>query len=822
MKARLTIFVARKTLVNVAKDIKKTACGPLVAALLVLLLVVGVALPGRASVSAAEGTYSPMTMLVSPYQLAVEDAAARLLQYPAVVQAKQQAMDYLSDTSLAADPANLADLPAYVDGLAHYLAMYVALSNQTETQSFWCVFPSAQYGLDNPDNTYTGWVVNESSSYVITGKRNTSNGLFFQLFDVLWGDGRMAQELGYLDDDQLITAPDGSFTITLDATPGTPGTNHIQLKPGSQILSVRDTLSDWASEMPADLHIERTAGPDVTPLTEEEQAAEVARLLGTTSVFLSAIMQIMLARLPSSNWLPLPSPPAGGLPTQLASMGYIDLADDQALVVTIDPAGAGYLGFSLCSYWFVAMNYWDYTSSLNNSQVVANADGTITYVLSAQDPGVWNWIDTVGHGVGLIYVRWQNVPVGVTPPMPTCQVVPLSMLNSVLPPDMAMADQNDRENQLQERRLSLERRIPHYALSSQVETATSTGSVHFSVAKGIIENLVAVPESSLPPEGKPEIQFPYGLFEFQIIGLTPGQSVTVTITIPSAVPTTASYCQYGPTSNAPLGEWYQIPMGDNNGDNIITITLTDGGYGDDDLTANGSIVVQGGPGWPQAATTLSLANASGSYGSTVDLSATLTSGGTGVSTKDITFTINGTVAGSTATNSSGVATLSNISIAGIGAGEHTGYIEASFAGDTNYLGSSGTADLTVSQASTTTSVSSSANPSRHGHSVTLTAIVTGTGATGTVIFKDGSTTIGSSTLSNGTATYSTSTLSAGSHSITAVYGGDTNFAGSTSSPLTQKVNAAPGANWGVIGGSIAAVLVIGLVISLWVVRRRHT
>jgi hypothetical protein len=258
----------------------------------------------------------------------------------------------------------------------------------------------------------------------------------------------MANSLGFLSGDELITAPDGSFIITLDATEGEPGTNHIQLKPGSTILAVRDTLSDWGTEMPADLHIERTAGPDVTPLTEEQQAAEVARLLGTTSVFLSAIMQVMLAQLPSSNWLPPPSPTAGGLPTQLSSRGYIDLADDQALVVTVDPAGAGYLGFSLCSYWFVAMNYWDYTSSLSNSQVVANADGTITYVLSAQDPGVWNWVDTVGHRDGLIFVRWQDLPTGVTPPSPICQVVPLADLNSVLPPGMAMADQNDRENQV--------------------------------------------------------------------------------------------------------------------------------------------------------------------------------------------------------------------------------------------------------------------------------------------------------------------------------------------------------------------------------------
>jgi hypothetical protein len=39
------------------------------------------------------------------------------------------------------------------------------------------------------------------------------------------------------------------------------------------------------------------------------------------------------------------------------------------------------------------------------------------------------------------------------------------------------------------------------------------------------------------------------------------------------------------------------------------------------------------------------------------------------------------------------------------------------------------------------------------------------------------------------ATFATSTLSSGSHTITAVYGGDTNFAGSTSAPLVEQVGA---------------------------------
>ena len=88
--------------------------------------------------------------------------------------------------------------------------------------------------------------------------------------------------------------------------------------------------------------------------------------------------------------------------------------------------------------------------------------------------------------------------------------------------------------------------------------------------------------------------------------------------------------------------------------------------------------------------------------------------------------------------------------------------------------------------------------------MTFTATVTpdhaGSGTpTGTVTFKDGSTTLGTGTLSStGVATFSTSTLSVGSHAITAVYGGDSNFTTSTSPTLTQVVNGTQLDNVGVL------------------------
>ena len=88
-------------------------------------------------------------------------------------------------------------------------------------------------------------------------------------------------------------------------------------------------------------------------------------------------------------------------------------------------------------------------------------------------------------------------------------------------------------------------------------------------------------------------------------------------------------------------------------------------------------------------------------------------------------------------------------------------------------------------------------------------------------FKDGETILGSSTLTNGRATYSTSTLSVGSHSITAVYDGDTAFAGSTSSAVDLTVKAAAGLSWALIGGILVGAAVVGLFFLLVIFRRRR-
>jgi hypothetical protein len=168
------------------------------------------------------------------------------------------------------------------------------------------------------------------------------------------------------------------------------------------------------------------------------------------------------------------------------------------------------------------------------------------------------------------------------------------------------------------------------------------------------------------------------------------------------------------------------------------------------------------------------------YGSPVTLTATLTTG-----TGTVTFTDGSTTLG-TGTISGGSATYTTSALT---AGSHS--ITASYGGDTNDASTSAILTQSVNKQNTTVTVASSVNPSTYGSPATFTATVTPATATGTVTFTDGSTTVGTSTIASGAATYNTSTLAAGPHSITASYNGDTNYGSSTSSAVTQTINAAP-------------------------------
>jgi hypothetical protein len=127
-----------------------------------------------------------------------------------------------------------------------------------------------------------------------------------------------------------------------------------------------------------------------------------------------------------------------------------------------------------------------------------------------------------------------------------------------------------------------------------VTVHTETGAVSFSTTSGSFSDYSNIDVESIPQEwGLPSAELLYGLFSFTITSLPVGSTVTVTISFPSDIPAGSEYWKVHD------GEWILLPaefVGSNDGDNILTLTLTDGGIGDDDGVANGEIADPGGPG----------------------------------------------------------------------------------------------------------------------------------------------------------------------------------------------------------------------------------
>jgi Bacterial Ig-like domain (group 3) len=189
-------------------------------------------------------------------------------------------------------------------------------------------------------------------------------------------------------------------------------------------------------------------------------------------------------------------------------------------------------------------------------------------------------------------------------------------------------------------------------------------------------------------------------------------------------------------------------------------------------------------------TTLTSAGTPSVYGQQVNFTATVSavSPATGTPAGEVTL-FYGTVNLGFASIISGHAIISTVQLP-----TGTDAVTAVYDGNAQFNSSPASASVnqTVGQDGSHTSLVSSGSPSAFGEPVTFTATVSpaspggGTPA-GIVTFQDSSTTLGQAMLTGGTASFTTSALAIGSHSITAVYAGNTNFTGSPSSAIGQTI-----------------------------------
>lgn len=232
--------------------------------------------------------------------------------------------------------------------------------------------------------------------------------------------------------------PDGSFELRFGPPVDDPPRDYFTLAPGSAMLIVREVYSDWDTEERGEIRIERvdTAGAHPAPLTRdriEKRYAVAGKMLLSRIRTWFAFPEWFYLREPVNTLTP-PRVTPGGLSSQFSSVGHYALAEDEAMVVTVPNSGMPYQGIQLGSPWYVSLDYIHHQTSLTAAQARTDPDGLIRFVISEQDPGVVNWLETLGHRRGYVQLRWQQVPRALTPgDGPRVDLVKVDELGCVLP-----------------------------------------------------------------------------------------------------------------------------------------------------------------------------------------------------------------------------------------------------------------------------------------------------------------------------------------------------------------------------------------------------
>jgi hypothetical protein len=339
--------------------------------------------------------------------------------------------------------------------VAANLDLWIKRGDPDDPQVFWV---NDTWGLPNADGIYTNVPLRGDAVYEVTGRKGTVHWLNFQVTAGWFGTPTPMRVVSEGSDDQLDIAADGSFTLIL----GGPKRerNWLPLADDASMLTIRQFFYDWESETRAEIEVKRV-GARSTPKAPDPAALakrldRVASITEATADF--GPKRAIAGRKHMTNAF---SPPAGagnqlGINRNVYSGGHFVLDPDEALIVEVrPPPSCRYWGIQLGSFWMEPIDFANHQSSLNGHQAVLDPDGVFRAVVSAQDPGVPNWLDTAGHPEGAMLLRWLECDAG---PRPTTRKLALAEVRKALPASTAKVTPEQRARTIERRRAHVARR----------------------------------------------------------------------------------------------------------------------------------------------------------------------------------------------------------------------------------------------------------------------------------------------------------------------------------------------------------------------------
>jgi len=322
----------------------------------------------------------------------------------------------------------------------------------------------------NADTIYKKVVITPGGTYRIRGDRGSLRILKMVQANVLPEEtGKTNPGIGVLahnDFNTLRVDEKGRIDVVLSPTrPEGYDGDWWQLDPRAHALLLRQVAYNWGEERDPRLSIERLDVPAARPRVPAAKLEKALRSLAgatrnTAVILVDHVEEIRrdgtINKVAELKVGGAAASQVGGLVGQFYYEGAYDLAADEALIFEAKiPVQCGYWSVILTNDIYETIDWYNNHSSLNGVQGQVDRDGMFRAVISEQDPGVPNWLDTAGHLTGVVQGRWTDCD---SKPIPQLRKVPLADVRRLLPADTASVTPAQREQAIRERRSQLQLR----------------------------------------------------------------------------------------------------------------------------------------------------------------------------------------------------------------------------------------------------------------------------------------------------------------------------------------------------------------------------
>lgn len=322
---------------------------------------------------------------------------------------------------------------------------------------------SFKMGMQSPYFLYRAIFLDGSRSYRLHGTRGKT--LFHQILVLRGGynDPAPTEVCEHLMDE--FVQADGSFDVIVGGEKRDKNWIELDRESKNNWIFMRECCHDWAScEEVDEVDIELVG--DFDPSSGMPDEAEVIKRLAGAERLIRILHKTAswphvehnnVARTGPNVFSPLVVPKAAAYnPVAVYLYSMFDLADDEALLIECDPPESyRYWDISTCDIWGQNNDFIYHQASLSSFQSVSDADGKIRLVVCKCDPGVPNWLDTVGLSAGALMWRWYW---GNRMASPQTRVVKLADLRQHLPAATGQVGKDERQAELRQRRRAVLRR----------------------------------------------------------------------------------------------------------------------------------------------------------------------------------------------------------------------------------------------------------------------------------------------------------------------------------------------------------------------------